>query len=114
MLRDETDRLVGADRGQVISFPVQAPLRAIEKAWIHTCQTAGLPQAAGSVEAMVTEAMRGLLERRAVSPTQIYVLVRNGVAGRRPNFRCALATKLWDDTMKALEAEVHLVPTEFA
>jgi hypothetical protein len=119
MLRDESPRIVGAARGEVIPFPVPAPLRDIEKAWIHTCQgpafQRGLDAAdfqTGSLEGSVLVGLEQILAAGLISRVHLGVLVMHGRRGGRPNLNCAVATQLWTDAMKALESVVSLQPEQ--
>lgn len=115
MLRDESARLVGAVRGEIVPFPIAAPLRDIEKAWIHTCQHPRLRRRmnsedfdVGTVEHAVLLGLERILDARLVSRVHVGVLVTHGTRGGRPNLNCAIATQLWTDAMKALEGVVSL------
>ena len=115
MLRDESARLVGAARGEVIPFPLPAPLRDIEKAWIHTCQHPQFQRRmdsadfeTGTVEHAVLLGLEQILDAGLVSRVHVGVLVMHGMRAGRPNLNCAVATQLWTDAMKALEGVVSL------
>lgn len=119
MLRDEAVRLVGPARGEVIPFPVAAPLRDIEKAWIHTCQQHECSRgydsssfAPNSLEYRMLVGLERVLAAGLISTAHVGVLVMNGERGVRPNFNCAIATLLWTDAMKALESVVNLRPEQ--
>lgn len=108
MLRDEADRIVGAARGTVLAFPVPEPLRDIEKAWIHTCQRAGVRgewiSEPGSLEDRVLAGLR----RCDLTSAHMGVLRMHGDRGRRPDRNCAIAQKLWFEAINALDVATDL------
>jgi hypothetical protein len=115
MLRDEADRLVGAARGEVIPFPVQAPLRDIEKAWIHTCQQVEtrrqlrpLDFPMGSLEQIVLSALARCDTAGAITSAHLGVMTMHGNRGRPPNVACEIAYRLWVEAMAALADEAKL------
>jgi hypothetical protein len=108
MLPDKTDSLASP-------VLVAAPLCAIEKAWIYSCQ---LPECRrrlhssvlepGGLAHMVLAAMERILEAGAIGGAHAGVLVMHGQRGHPPNINCAIAYGLWTEAMLALEAEVKL------
>ena len=111
-LRDEADRRVGAARGSVVQFPVAAPLRDIEKAWIHTSQQheSRRQLSSNSFEPGTLEhrVLSGLERCTTLTAAHIGVLMMHGTRGQRPNLKCEIASRLWTEAMMALDAEVDL------
>jgi hypothetical protein len=107
--------------------PVAAPLRTIEKAWIHTCEVheslRRLGDAAfidtgfspGSAPERVASALERCGAAGVITTAHLAVLALAGQRGRAPDMACAIAYRLWTEAMAALAAELpHTVADEFA
>lgn len=112
LLRDEADRLVGAARGADIQFPVPAPLRDIEKAWIYTCQQhesrRQLNSSSFTPGTLEHRMLAGLERCRTLTAAHMGVMTMHGGRGARPDLNCEIASRLWTEAMEALAAEVDL------
>jgi hypothetical protein len=115
MLRDEADRRVGAARGEVIPFPLQAPLRDIEKSWIHTCQQVETRRRLqpidfpmGSLEQIVLSALCRCDSAGTITSAHLGVMMMHGNRCQPPNVACEFAYRLWVEGMAALAEEAKL------
>ncbi len=114
MLRDEANRLVGSARDNVVVLPIGAPLRDIEKAWIHVCERQDSLRRAQMVDQnwglslRILGALDRCLEDRRLNTAHLAVLAINGQRGQPPNTACEIAYRLWTEAMAALEAEANL------
>lgn len=111
-LRDEASRLVGAARGADVQFPVAAPLRDIEKAWIYTCQQhesrRQLNSSSFAPGTLEHRTLSGLERCATLTAAHLGVLTLHGGRGARPDLNCEIASRLWTEAMEALAAEVDL------
>jgi hypothetical protein len=108
MLLDATD---------LLARPVAAPLRDVEKAWIHTCQQHesrrqlnSIAFVPGSLPHQVLSGLERALDAGKIRGAHVAVLVLNGQRGHPPNINCAIAYHLWTEAMHALAAETQIGP----
>ena len=121
MLRDESDRMVGAARGEVVQLPLREQLSDMEKAWVHALERdthLGISRFGefppGSVPNLVLEAVSRDRASGVMSEAEIGVLITWGTKARRPPPDCAVARELWQSAMRKLEASVPCFIAEVA
>ncbi len=99
--------LLCSDALNVIHLPVVTHLRPVERAWIHMCaQQAYSPNEEGPLATLTWEAYSDLVDRGDIASCHVAILDKAGACGRPPSPDCAIARRLWDEAMNALEAEL--------